>query len=164
VLGEQLAGFADAAPADLDRLGARVAELGELAARVDAAVPGLVAAAGAFEQARAAVGAVVEEREVVSAVRMPAGMEEVARGGRGGADGAEADATGAADAARAAHEAEVRAERDVLAEVERVRRERELVSAVRVPEGLAGVAEAMTRADAELAAAVARVVAAERAD
>ncbi len=231
VLGEQLAGFADATPADLERLAARVAELGELAARVEAAVPGLVAASGAFEQARAEVGVVTQARELVSAVRMPAGIEELARSRRVAAaaaasaadavagaeladrdaraalrsgpdrvvvervladweslaevsaalpgleqaakdarnaqdvaDSAESDATGAADAARAAHETQARVERDVRAEVERVTRERDLVAAVRVPDGLAGVAEAMTRADAELAAAVARVVAAERAD
>ncbi len=231
VLGEQLAGFSDATPAEVARLGARVAELGELAARVDAAVPGLVAASGAFEQARAVVGAVTEERGLVSAVRMPAGIEELARSRRvaaeaaeraaagvagaervdkearaalrGGpdrlvlervladwellaevtdalpgleqaaklartaqdvADGAESDATGAGDAARAAHETETRVERDLRAEVERARRERELVAAVRVPAGLAGVADAMSRAEGELAAAVARVVDAERAD
>jgi exonuclease SbcC len=83
---------------------------------------------------------------------------------QGVAETAESDATGAADAARAAHEAQVRVERDAVAEVERVSRERDLLDAVRVPEGLAGVADAMSRADAELVAAVARVGAAERAD
>jgi exonuclease SbcC len=231
VLAEQLAGFADATPADLARLGARVEALGELAARVDAAVPGLVAVSGALERARVEVGAVTEERGLVSAVAMPAGIEELARSGRVAAeaveraaagvvgaeevdkdaraalrngpdrvvlervladwqvlaevtealpglelaakqarnaqdvaDGVESDATGAADAARAAHETESRVERDVRVEVERARRERELVAGVRVPAGVAGVAEEMTRAEAELAAAVARAVAAERAD
>ena len=231
VLGEQLAGFADATPADLERLAGRVAELGGLAARVDAAVPGLVSASGAFEQARAVVGAVVEERGLLAAVRMPDGIAELARSRRvavealavavdavsaaelvdrearaalrGGpdrlrlerviadweslaevsgalpeleaaakrardaqdvADAAESEATGAADAARAAHDSRARAERDAVAEVERVRRERDLVGAVRVPDGLAGVAGEMARADSELAEAVERVALAERAD
>jgi exonuclease SbcC len=231
VLGEQLAGFADATPDDLARLAERVAALGELAARVDAAVPGLVAASDAFDEARAAVVAVTEERELVAAVRMPQGIDELAQARRVAVDAAgeavravssaeavdkeartalrngpdrvvvervladwrslaevttalpelevvakrardaqdsaefaESEATGAADAARAAHEARVRAEWDAAAEVERVSRERDLLGAVRVPDGLAGVADAMSRADADLSAAGTRVVEAERAD
>ena len=231
VLAEQLAGFADATPADLVRLADRVVELEGLAGRVGAAVPGLVAGADAVEGARGAVGLVSEERELVAGVRVPAGIAELARARRvaveelgravdavgvaervdreargalregpdrlvveraladgealaqlrvvlpelegaakrardaqDAAEGAESDATGAADAARAAHETAVGVERDVVSQVDRVRAEWELVAGVRVPDGVAGVAESGARAEEELVAAAARVVAAEEAD
>ena len=78
VLGEQLGGYGDAtAEAETAAVG-RVEELGGLAERVGVAVPELSAAAAAVEGAQARVEALRAEQTRLAALRVPAGLAELA--------------------------------------------------------------------------------------
>ncbi len=77
VLAEQLAAYADATEEAEQEVAARVAELAELAHRVDAAVPELAAASAALDVAEAGVGQLRAERERLTALVVPDGLADL---------------------------------------------------------------------------------------
>ncbi|QYN37848.1 AAA family ATPase [Pseudonocardia sp. DSM 110487] len=77
VLGEQLAGYADTTDEAEHEAAARVAELAELAERVDAAVPELAAASAALDVAEAGAGQLRAERERLAALAVPDGLADL---------------------------------------------------------------------------------------
>src|SRR5690606_35167257 len=77
VLTEQLAGYADATEEAEREAAARVAELAELAGRVEAAVPELAAASAALESAEAGAAQLRAERDRLAALTVPDGLADL---------------------------------------------------------------------------------------
>jgi exonuclease SbcC len=77
VLAEQLAAYSDATEEAEQEAAARVAELAELADRVEAAVPELAAASAALDAAAAGVGQMRAERERLAALAVPDGLADL---------------------------------------------------------------------------------------
>ncbi|MFC4950549.1 AAA family ATPase [Pseudonocardia sp. GCM10023141] len=124
ILGEQLGGYADATAEAEQAATARVEELGELAERVDAAVPELGAAAATLQTAQGEVTRIEAERVRLTALTVPSGLVELsARHSAAGSVESAAAARAAAGEAADTAAREALAAAPARAPLEQVRRD-----------------------------------------